>query len=288
MPEDARLALVRRGPAARIELRWPEKRNALSRSLMERLAALLAEAGSGDARAIVLASTGPAFSAGHDLSEMVGRDAAEHRRIFDACLALMDRIRAVPQPVIAEVRGVATAAGCQLVAACDLAVAADTARFATPGVRIGLFCSTPMVPLSRAVGGRRALEMLLTGDFVDASTALAWGLVNRVAPEDRLEEATSELSERIAEASPFVVALGKRAFYRQADLPLAEAYREMSGVMCRNAAQPDAQEGMRAFLEKRQTRWTQTAEEEGVAAAGDESATGGEPGGETQSPRRRR
>ncbi len=275
MPED-RLALVRRGPAARIEMRWPEKRNALSLRLMEQLDALLAEAGSGDARTIVVASAGPAFSAGHDLRELVGWDPDGRRRVFDACLALMDRIRALPQPVIAEVRGIATAAGCQLVAACDLAVAADTARFATPGVRIGLFCSTPMVPLCRAVGGRRALEMLLTGDFVDAKTALAWGLLNRIAPEDRLEEATAELSERIAAASPFVVALGKRAFYRQADLPLAAAYREMSAVMCRNAAEPDAREGMRAFLDKRSPRWTQTPTAAAVAGANRKPGPGSE------------
>ena len=252
---EAEVASVRRGPALRVEMRWPEKRNALSVAMMERLAGSLREAG--DARAIVLAGAGRAFSAGHYLPEMVGADASGQRRVFAACSELMDTIRALPQPVIAEVRGIATAAGCQLVAACDLAVAAETARFATPGVRIGLFCSTPMVPVSRAVGGKRAMEMLLIGDFVDAKTALAWGLVNQVAPEAGLEAVSQAFAERIAEASPFVVALGKRAFHRQAGLPVEDAYAAMSEVMCANAVEPDAQEGMRAFLEKRPPRWTQ-------------------------------
>ncbi|MDE2658859.1 MAG: enoyl-CoA hydratase [Acidobacteriota bacterium] len=260
MPE-AEAGIVRRGPAVRVEMRWPEKRNALSVAMMDRLAATLREgAGEEGARAIVLAGAAPAFSAGHYLPEMVGTSPEQQRRIFTACSALMDTIRALPLPVIAEVRGIATAAGCQLVAACDLAVAADAARFATPGVRIGLFCSTPMVPVSRAVGSKRAMEMLLTGDFVDAQTALDWGLVNRVVPEEQLEDETQSFVERIAEASPFVVALGKRAFHRQVGLSVEDAYAAMSEVMCENAVEPDAQEGMRAFLEKRQPRWTQSAD----------------------------
>ena len=259
MPE-AKVAVLRRGPAARVEMRWPEKRNALSVAMMDRLSAALREAaGEEGARAIVLAGAGPAFSAGHYLPEMVGASPEEQRQVFLACSALMETIRVLPLPVIAEVRGIATAAGCQLVAACDLAVAAETARFATPGVRIGLFCSTPMVPVSRAVGRKRAMEMLLTGDFVDAPTALDWGLVNRVVPEDRLEAESQTFVERIAEASPFVVALGKRAFHRQAGLSVEDAYAQMSEVMCGNAVEPDAQEGMRAFLEKRRPRWTQGA-----------------------------
>ncbi|MDE2880850.1 MAG: enoyl-CoA hydratase [Acidobacteriota bacterium] len=258
MPE-AEVGIVRRGPAVRVEMRWPEKRNALSVAMMDRLAAALQEgAGEEGARAIVLAGAGPAFSAGHYLPEMVGANPEQQRRVFAACSALMDTIRSLPLPVIAEVRGIATAAGCQLVAACDLAVTAETARFATPGVRIGLFCSTPMVPVSRAVGRKRAMEMLLTGDFVDAKTALEWGLVNRVVPEERLEDESRSFAERIAEASPFVVALGKRAFHRQAGLSVEDAYAAMSEVMCGNAVEPDAQEGMKAFLEKRQPRWTQT------------------------------
>ena len=259
MPE-AEVGIVRRGSAARVEMRWPEKRNALSVAMMDRLAAALREAADEEeARAIVLAGAGPAFSAGHYLPEMVGAGPEAQRRVFSACAALMETIRDLPLPVIAEVRGIATAAGCQLVAASDLAVAADSARFATPGVRIGLFCSTPMVPVSRAVGRKRAMEMLLTGDFVDARTALDWGLVNRVVPEDRLEAESDAFAARIAEASPFVVALGKRAFHRQAGLSVEDAYARMSEVMCGNAVEPDAQEGMRAFLEKRQPHWTQTA-----------------------------
>ena len=260
MPE-AEVGIVRRGPAARVEMRWPEKRNALSVAMMDRLAAALREAAQRDgARAIVLAGAGPAFSAGHYLPEMVGAGPEQQLRVFAACSSLMETMRNLALPVIAEVRGIATAAGCQLVAASDLAVAADSARFATPGVRIGLFCSTPMVPVSRAVGRKRAMEMLLTGDFVDARTALDWGLVNRVVPEDRLEDESQAFVERIAEASPFVVALGKRAFHRQAGLSVEDAYARMSEVMCGNAVEPDAQEGMRAFLEKRQPRWTQSAD----------------------------
>ena len=259
MPE-AEVGILRRGPATRVEMRWSAKRNALSVTMMDRLEAALREAAAEEgARAVVLAGAGPAFSAGHYLPEMVGAGPEEARRVFAACATLMETIRNLPLPVIAEVRGIATAAGCQLVAASDLAVAADTARFATPGVRIGLFCSTPMVPVSRAVGSKRAMEMLLTGDFVDAKTALDWGLVNRVVPEERLAEETQAFVERIAEASPFVVALGKRAFHRQAGLSVEDAYARMSEVMCGNAVEPDAQEGMRAFLEKRQPRWTQSA-----------------------------
>ncbi len=256
MPE-AEVGIVRRGPAARVEMRWPEKRNALSVAMMKRVAEGLREASAAEeTRAIVLAGAGPAFSAGHYLAEMVGQDLAEQRRVFAAASELMETIRALPQPVIAEVRGIATAAGCELVANCDLAVAAETARFATPGVRIGLFCSTPMVPVSRSVGRKRAMEMLLTGDFVDARTALEWGLVNRVTPEAELEQASQAFAERIAEASPAVVALGKRAFHRQAELSVEDAYRAMSEVICANAVEPDAQEGMRAFLQKRPPRWT--------------------------------
>ena len=253
--------VVPQGAAARVVMDWPEKRNALSVAMMENLTAALRKASGQDGvRAVVLtAGDRPVFCAGHDLSEMAGAGPEVQRRVFGACSRLMDAVREIPQPVIAEVGGVATAAGCQLVAACDLAVAADSARFATPGVRIGLFCSTPMVPLSRVVGRKRAMEMLLTGDFVDAGTALEWGLLNRVVPASELEAASAAFVERIAEASPFVVALGKRAFWRQIELPLADAYAAMSGVMCANAVEPDAQEGMRAFLEKRRPDWTQRA-----------------------------
>jgi len=169
-------------------------------------------------RTIVVDGAGPAFSAGHDLSEMVGRDLAFYQRLFDLCTVLMETIPRVPRPVIAKVHGVATAAGCQLVAACDLAVAADDARFATPGVRIGLFCSTPMVPLSRSIGRKRALEMLLTGEPIDAATALEWGLVNRVVPAAGLDGAVTELAEKIGRSSALTVGIGKEAFYEQIEL----------------------------------------------------------------------
>jgi enoyl-CoA hydratase/carnithine racemase len=248
--------LTEQGPATRVTLNRPEKRNALSLEVMEELIATLRTIGANpDVRAIVIAGAGSAFSAGHDLAEMVGRDLPFYQRLFDVCAELMETIHRVPQPVIARVHGVATAAGCQLVAACDLAVAAEDARFATPGVKIGLFCSTPMVPLSRAIGRKRALEMLLTGDFIEASTALTWVLVNRVAPADRLDDAVAELVERIARSSPLTVGIGKEAFYDQVELDEHRAYDLTKSVMAMNSLAADAQEGICAFLEKRQPSW---------------------------------
>lgn len=241
---------------ARITLNRPEKRNALSLELMsELIGALELLGGDTDVRAIVLEGAGVAFSAGHDLSEMVDRDVAFYQRLFDVCTELMEAIHRVPQPVIAKVQGVATAAGCQLVAACDLAVASDDARFATPGVKIGLFCSTPMVPLSRAIGRKRALEMLLTGELVDAATARDWGLVNRVVPLEQLDEAVAELAERIARSSGLTVAIGKEAFYGQVELDEHRAYDLTKSVMTMNSLAADAQEGICAFLEKRPPSW---------------------------------
>jgi enoyl-CoA hydratase/carnithine racemase len=205
---------------------------------------------------VILAGEGPVFCAGHDLGEMVDRDINEYRKIFDVCTDLMTTIQRIPQPVIAQVDGMATAAGCQLVAACDLVVASEGAKFATPGVRIGLFCSTPMVALTRAIGRKRALEMLLTGRPIDASTAADWGLVNRVVPGDQLPKVTRELADQIAEASGFVVGLGKAAFYAQIDLDQPKAYAYAKEVMSMNALASDAQEGMSAFLEKRKPCWT--------------------------------
>ena len=244
------------GPAARVTLNRPEKRNALSLELMDDLAgALRRVSGEPGVRAIVLDAAGPAFSAGHDLSEMIGRDVPFYQRLFEACTELMETIHRLPQPVIAQVDGIATAAGCQLVAACDLAVAAEGARFATPGVKIGLFCSTPMVPLSRAIGRKRALDMLLTGRPIDAATALEWGLVNRVVPADALEAAVAALVEAIARSSPLTVGIGKEAFYSQVELDEHRAYDLTKAVMTMNARADDAQEGMCAFLEKRPPRW---------------------------------
>ena len=248
--------LTEQGPATRVTLNRPEKRNALSLELMEELIAALRTIGANpDVRAIVIAGAGSVFSAGHDLGEMVGRDLPFYQRLFDVCTELMETIHRVPQPVIANVHGVATAAGCQLVAACDLAVAADDARFATPGVKIGLFCSTPMVPLSRAIGRKRALEMLLTGDFIGAATALEWGLVNRVVPAERLDDTVAELVERIACSSPLTVEIGKEAFYAQVELDEHRAYDLTKSVMAMNSLAADAQEGICAFLEKRQPTW---------------------------------
>jgi enoyl-CoA hydratase/carnithine racemase len=244
-------------PAARITLNRPEKRNALSLALMQELIGALEEVGADpDVRAIAIEGAGPAFSAGHDLAEMVGRDAAFYEQLFDVCTVMMEMIHRVPQPVIAKVHGIATAAGCQLVAACDLAVAAAGTRFATPGVKIGLFCSTPMVPVSRAVGRKRALELLLTGEPIDAETACEWGLVNRVVPADDLEDELTGLIAKVARSSPLTVRIGKQAFYDQIELDERAAYALTRGVMAANAQIGDAQEGMGAFLEKRTPIWS--------------------------------
>jgi len=244
-------------PAAWITLNRPEKRNALSLALMQELIAALEEVSAvPEVRAIVIEGAGPAFSAGHDLSEMIGRDAAFYGQLFDVCTAVMETIHRVPQPVVAKVHGIATAAGCQLVAACDLAVAAEGTRFATPGVKIGLFCSTPMVPVSRAVGRKRALELLLTGEPIDAQTARDWGLLNQVVAAEDLESAVSALVARIARSSPLTVRIGKSAFYEQIDLDEPGAYELTRHVMAANAQTGDAQEGMGAFLEKRDPSWS--------------------------------
>jgi enoyl-CoA hydratase/carnithine racemase len=254
---DTRHVLVRDdGPAATVTLNRPEKRNALSLELMEELIGVLRSLGADPrVRAIVLEGAGPAFSAGHDLGEMVGRDTSFYQRLFDTCCELMEAIHRVPQPVIAKVDGIATAAGCQLVAACDLAIAADDARFATPGVKIGLFCSTPMVPLSRAIGRKRALEMLLTGQPIDAATAVDWGLVNRAVPAAELDAAVAALVDAIARSSPLTVGIGKEAYYAQVELDEHRAYDLTKTVMAMNSLADDAQEGICAFLEKRPPQW---------------------------------
>jgi enoyl-CoA hydratase/carnithine racemase len=245
------------GPIGTITLNRPERRNALSLDLMLELIACLDELSADSSiRAVILAASGKVFSSGHDLSEMVGRTVGEYRRLFDVCTQLMAKIQSIPEPVIAQVQGVATAAGCQLVATCDLAIASDQAAFATPGVKIGLFCTTPMVALSRAVGRKRAMEMLLTGKLVDAATAAEWGLVNRVVPAAELESATRELACKIADASSFTVALGKQAYYAQIDLDQPTAYAYAKEVMTMNSLAHDAQEGITAFLEKRVACWS--------------------------------
>ena len=244
------------GGVAYVTMNRPGKRNALSLAHMLELKECFESIGeSKEAQVVILRGNGPAFCAGHDLSEMVGRDPEFYRRLFDVCTELMAAIQTIPQPVIAAVHGIATAAGCQLAATCDLMVAAEEARFATPGVRIGLFCSTPMVALSRSVGQKKAMEMLLTGDFISAEKARTEGLVNKVVPSEELESESRKLAEKIAEASSLVVGVGKQAFYRQLEMSTDHAYAYTKEVMSFNATFADAQEGICAFLEKRKPEW---------------------------------
>jgi enoyl-CoA hydratase/carnithine racemase len=243
-------------PVATVTMNRPNKRNALSLAHMTELIDCFRELGRNrEVAVVILRGAGPAFCAGHDIGEMVGGTAGDYRHIFDVCTVLMETIQAIPQPMIAQVHGIATAAGCQLAATCDLVVATEDARFATPGVKIGLFCSTPMVALSRAVGQKKAMEMLLTGDPISAQEAREAGLVNRVVPVEELEAATRQLAAQIAAASAFVVGIGKQAFYRQIEMPQPQAYAYAKEVMSLNALAADAQEGMCAFLEKRPAQW---------------------------------
>lgn len=246
----------------RLTLNDPRRRNALSEAMLGALGAALAEAGTNPAvRVVVLAANGPAFCAGHDLKEMTAGRAAPDRgrayftKVMAMCSGVMQAIVTCPKPVIAEVTGIATAAGCQLVASCDLAVAAETAQFSTPGVHIGLFCSTPMVALSRNVAGKHAMEMLLTGDMIPAARAAETGLVNRAVAPDLLGQTVLEMARKIAAKSSMTLATGKRAFYAQREMPLAEAYDHASAVMVENMLARDAQEGIAAFIEKRTPKW---------------------------------
>ena len=239
-----------------VTLNRPNRRNALSLELMLELLDCLERIRlDSELRAVILAAAGKTFCSGHGLSAMVGKDINEYRRTFEVCCDLMTKIQSIPQLVIAEVQGVATAAGCQLVATRDLAIAGEEASFATPGVRIGLFCTTPMVALSRAIGRKRALEMLLTGDMVPAATAAKWGLVNKVVPAARLREETRTLALCLAQASPVTLAIGKQAFYTQIDLDQSKAYAYAKEIMTMNSLAADAQEGISAFLEKRPACW---------------------------------
>ena len=240
------------GGVATVTMNRPERRNALSEAHMrELIAAFGALADAGEARAVILAANGTAFSSGHDFADMVERDEAGMRRLLEACTELMLTVQRVPQPVLARVQGVATAAGCQLVASCDLAVASETATFATPGGKGGWFCTTPMVAVSRAIGPKRALEMLFTGDPIDAPTALAWGLVNRVVPAARLVEEADALARAASRGSTRSKAIGKRAFYETSALDVEDAYAKACAVMASSAVSEDGREMMRSFLEKR-------------------------------------
>jgi enoyl-CoA hydratase/carnithine racemase len=251
------LTIETRGEVVQLTLNRPDKRNALSHALLGELKAVQERLLTDPAvRVVVLAAAGPVFCSGHDLSEMQGCSEAAYRGLFALCSRVMLGFRRLPQPVIARVQGTATAAGCQLVAACDLAVAAEGATFATPGVKIGLFCTTPMVPLVRAIPAKPALEMLLTGKPITAARAFELGLVNRVVPAADLDAAVSEYVEAILASSPLTIRLGKAAFYEQLALDEAAAYERATEVMTDNALRRDAQEGMRAFLQKRRPVWT--------------------------------
>ncbi len=249
------ITLEMEGPLARLTLNQPDKANALSRTMIAELRQALDQIAASEARVVILTGAGKNFCAGHKLDEMVGRENSVYMQIFADCTAMMRRLRALPQPVIAAVRGVATAAGCQLAASADLAVAESTASFGTPGVRIGLFCSTPAIALVRLVGRRRALEMLLTGRLVPAAEALEWGLVNQVVEPEELMTAAEKLAMSIAEASPLTVALGKQTFYDQVERPEPEAYNLVTPAMSLHLGMQDAQEGISAFLEKREPVW---------------------------------
>lgn len=239
------------GGVATLTLNRPQRRNALNEALLEQLAAALAHlANDSQVRVVVLTANGSVFSSGHDLTEMVGRSQCEYHDLFALCSNVMLELRRLPQPVVARVQGVATAAGCQLVAACDLAVAADTATFATPGVKIGLFCTTPMVPLVRAIAPKPALEMLFTGEPISAARAYELGLVNRVVAADKLDDAVADLIRPILAVSPLILRLGKAAFYEQLLLDEPAAYDRATDIMADNAIRPEAQTGIAAFLRK--------------------------------------
>ena len=245
------------GVVVRLTLNRPDQFNALSQELLTELETAVADIAEDEAaRVVVIAGAGKAFSAGHDLKEMRAHpDLAFQQSLFAQCSRMMMTLTQLPQPVIARVHGMATAAGCQLVAMCDLAVASDNARFAVSGINVGLFCSTPSVGLARNIGRKQAMEMLLTGDFIDARTALERGLVNRVVPEDQLDDEVKRLTDAIVAKSPIAVRSGKRLFYRQLELGLAAAYEAASEVIACDMMSEDAQEGIDAFIEKRRPQW---------------------------------
>ena len=245
----------RDGDVVTITLTAPERRNPLSTSSLRELGAALDDAAASDALAVVLASTGAVWSTGHDLKEMASLDEAGLRELFETCTAVMRRIEVMPQPVVARVHALATAAGCQLVASCDLAVAAASARFAAPGGKGGLFCHTPMVAVARNIGRKRAVELALSGDEIDAATAADWGLVNRAVPDDELDEAVDDLVRRVTRGSRASKAIGKRTLYQQMDRTMDDAYEVAIDVMARSAVEGDGAEGIAAFAEKRPPRF---------------------------------
>ena len=245
------------GAITTVTLNRPDKRNALGLDVMLELTRALREVARSDARGVILAASGPVFSAGHNFGDMAGATLAQARELFGVCTEMMDAVQAMPQPVIAKVHALATAAGCQLVASCDLALAADTATFAIPGGKAGLFCHTPLVAIARNVGAKRALEMALTGDAIDAATAAQWGLINRAVPAEQLDAATLDLINRASRGSALSKSLGKRGFYQQVGMAQEQAYQFAAELMATAAMTPDAQEGIKAFLGKRQAQYTQ-------------------------------
>jgi enoyl-CoA hydratase/carnithine racemase len=252
------ILVERSGDFVTITLNRPEQRNLLSSSMMLELTRAAEESGAGDATGVILAANGPVFSAGHDLREMSEADLVQMRRLMATCTGLMNTLQQIPQVVVASVDGLATAAGCQLVASADLAVASNRARFATPGGKGGWFCHTPQVAVARNIGRKRAMEMALTGDEIDAATALSWGLVNRVAPPEELRAATIELLERATRGSPSSKGVGKQTFYAQLEMPQSQAYTHAAEVMAATSQTPDARERMNAFLEKRPPKFPRT------------------------------
>jgi len=247
--------LERTGAVARITLDRPDRRNALSLDMLTALIGAFREVGDSDAHAVVLAANGPVFSAGHDFRDVAGADHDAVRRLLQTCTELMELVQRIPQPVVARVHALATAAGCQLVASCDLAVAAESAGFAAPGGKGGWFCHTPMVAIARNVGRKRAFELALSGDVIDARTAYEWGLVNRVVPDEELDDAVSELVDRVTRGSAQSKGIGKQALYAQIDRDQRAAYDYAVEVMAATSQLPDAQEGIRAFLDKRAPKW---------------------------------
>ncbi len=251
------LLVTRAGAITTITLNRPEKRNALALPMMLELTQAAREVAQSDALGVILAANGPVFSAGHNFGDMAGATLAQARELFGVCTEMMDAIQAMPQPVIAKVHALATAAGCQLVASCDLAIAANTASFAIPGGKGGLFCHTPLVAVARNVSRKRALEMAFTGDAIDATTAAAWGLINQAVPPDQLDAATLDLINRATRGSALSKAMGKQGFYQQIGLAQDQAYQLAVELMATAAMTPDAQEGIQAFLQKRAAKYSQ-------------------------------
>lgn len=250
------LLVDKKGPLVTWTLNNPERRNALSLAMLEQLQAAIHDIPTTDARVLILRANGAVFSSGHDLKELAGADPTQREEIFGLCTRVMEGIRHLPTPVIAQVQGLATAAGCQLAATCDLIIASTEAAFATPGVKIGLFCSTPAIPLCRSIPPRKAFEMLLAGEAISAAEAERWGLVNQVVPGGQLETETLRWAQMLAERAPDVLALGKRVYYEQLPLDVASAYALAQSAMVENAGFANANEGMRAFLEKRKPAWS--------------------------------